>query len=125
MAPSDARLAHAAATTAADPLPVELGTALLTLATSAVPISLVSRLARHLAAALSGRRLADAEVVVLAAMLARAAGPWLPTRHRFASLMRQLEGLLSSAGCGCADVQAVLADLEEAFRLRLSRPSRI
>jgi hypothetical protein len=99
-------------------LPAELGSALLTLATSAVPIRLVSRLAEDLTHALAGRPLADSDVVVLAALLSRAAGPWLPTRTRFAALVRQLEAVLARVGCEPVDVEAVLGDLDEAFLAR-------
>jgi hypothetical protein len=100
------------------PLPAEIASSLLTLATSGVPIRLVSRLAEDLDLALGGRPLADVDVVRIVAMLSRAAGPWLPTPRRFAAIVEQLDGLLAGAGCDRGDVLAVAGDLEEAFRAR-------
>jgi hypothetical protein len=102
-------------------LPDEVGNALLGMADAAVPIRVVSQLARDLSAALQGRVLGDADVVVLAWMLTRASGPWLPSPHRFRQLKRQVDALLTSAGCARAAIVAVVDDLEQAFVSRTRR----
>ena len=120
MALPSARSAGTEAPPAAEPLPHELGTVLLSMATCAVPISLVSRMSRHLSEALDGRPLADSELVVLAGALARASGPWLPSRHRFDHLCGQVTAVLDRAGCSPRDVQAVVTDLHDAFVARIT-----
>jgi len=91
------------------------------LAAAAVPINVVSRLARDLSAALQGRDLGDADVVVLAWTLTRASGPWLPSPNRFRQLKRQVDALLTRAGCAHAAIGAVVTDLEHAFLSRSRR----
>ena len=113
--PADAPLGRPAA------LPDEIGNALLGMADASVPINVVSRLARDLSAALQGRHLGDADVVVLAWTLTRASGRWLPSPHRFRQLERQVDALLTRAGCARAAIGAVVADLEQAFLSRTRR----
>ena len=113
--PPDARLDRPA------PLPDEVGNALLGMADAAVPIGVVSRLARDLSAALQGRELGDADVVLLAWTMTRSSGPWLPSPQRFRQLKRQVDGLLTRAGCASVAIGVVVADLEQAFLSRTRR----
>jgi len=100
------------------PLPSELASVLLAMASGVVPIPLVSGLSRDLSSALAGRTLGDSELVRLSALLSRATGAWVPSRARFRQLRRQLETLLADAGCGSSSIAAVLDDLDAAFRMR-------
>jgi len=102
----------------AAPLPTELASVVLAMASGAVPIPLVTGLSRHLSSALAGRTLGDSELVRLSAVLSRATGAWVPSRGRFRRLRRQLETLLTDAGCGSSSIDAVLVHLDAAFRVR-------